>query len=149
MTMLLPSGAIVTARTPIYPESNFTWGEVTKNCTRRIESLIIDGKTIISAINIEKNIVSTARELDQYRTLFGNRPILVNSWYRPKNINARVGGSKYSRHQFGDAVDIRSDYLSAFALYRKLDRLHTIGGLGKYISFVHIDFRGELARWRG
>ncbi|MCC0179865.1 hypothetical protein I4641_23285 [Waterburya agarophytonicola K14] len=47
---------------------------------------------------------------------------------RPRHINSRVGGSKYSRHQYGDAVDIRSDYFSAFQIHKILDRLHLEGG---------------------
>ena len=73
----------------------------------------------------------------------------VNSWYRPQHINQRVGGSKYSRHQYGDAVDIRSNYLAPGDIYRLLDRIHPHGGLGKYYNFVHIDWRGRQTRWNG
>ncbi|MCC0179883.1 hypothetical protein I4641_23380 [Waterburya agarophytonicola K14] len=147
--MKLPSGKVVTRNTPIYIGSNFTWGEATKDCTRPVQDLIINGKLIISSNAVEQNIVATAKELDIYRSLLGNRPIKVNSWYRPSHVNTWVGGSKYSRHQYGDAVDIRSDYFSAFQIHKILDRLHLEGGLGRYYSFVHIDFRGQVARWFG
>ncbi|MGB5713538.1 MAG: D-Ala-D-Ala carboxypeptidase family metallohydrolase [Waterburya sp.] len=77
-----------------------------------------------------------------------DRPICVNSWYRPYHINARVGGSQWSRHQYGDGADIRSNYLPASKIYRLLRDSHS-GGLGKYYSFVHIDWRSEVARWVG
>ena len=147
--MILPNGDRVTKDTPIYIGSNFTWGEVTKNCKRHIQTLIIDGRVIISANDIQDKIIATAKELDSYRSLLGNRPLWVNSWYRPVDINRMVGGSKWSRHQYGDAVDIRSDYRSPQDIYRYLDKLHLSGGLGRYFSFTHIDFRGTIARWHG
>lgn len=147
--MRLPSGNQVFKDTPIYAGSNFTWGEATNSCRRYIEDLYINGKLIMEAINIEKNIIRSATILDIYRSHLGSRPINVNSWYRPKLENLRVGGSKWSRHQYGDAVDIRSDYLSSRQVYKLLDRLHVDGGLGGYYSFVHVDFRGKTARWRG
>ena len=145
--MQLPSGNQVFRDTPIYAGSNFTWGEATKGCRRHIEDLYIDYKLIATARSIEERIIATAVELDIYRSLLGSRPIKVNSWYRPQEENARVGGSKWSRHQYGDAVDIRSNYLSSYQIYKLLDRKHSCGGLGKYYSFCHVDFRGKRARW--
>ena len=144
--MRLPSGIQVYSDTPIYTGSNFTWGEATKKCLRHLQDLIIDEEFIISGIEVQNNIVAAAKELDKVRSLLGNRPLWVNSWYRASHTNHRVGGSKWSRHQYGDAIDIRSDYLHPHQIYRILDRLHD-GGLGKYYSFTHIDFRGEKARW--
>ena len=85
--MRLPSGAIVFISTPIYEGSNFTWGEATKNCSRSLEDLWINGVRIITAQQIEKNIVLTAIAMDAYREKLGNRPIIVTSWYRPQLIN--------------------------------------------------------------
>lgn len=143
--MKLPSGKLVYSSTPIYSGSNFTWGEATKNCTRHIQDLIIDGILVKTALQIETTIVETAKSLDEVREQLGSRPIHVNSWYRPRHINSRVGGSKFSRHQFGDAIDIRSNYLSPKQIFNQLQ--HHVGGLGVYYSFVHIDWRGKKARW--
>ena len=145
--MRLPSGNQVFRDTPIYANSNFTWGEATKGCRRYIEDLYIDGKLIATARSIEERIIATAVELDIYRSLLGGRPIKVNSWYRPQKENTRVNGSKWSRHQYGDAIDIYSNYLSSYQIYKLLDRKHLYGGLGKYYSFCHVDFRGKKARW--
>jgi zinc D-Ala-D-Ala carboxypeptidase len=112
-----------------------------------LQDLIINNKLVKSDKEIEQNIIETANHLDEFRALLGNRPIKVNSWYRPQHINSRVGGVKDSRHLFGDAVDISSDYLSPQAIYKFLDRVHMYGGLGRYYSFVHVDFRGDIARW--
>ena len=145
--MKLPSGRYVSINTPIYLDSNFTWGEATRNCSRPISDLVINGRLFATALSIERTIVLTAQKLDELRAKLGNRPIWINSWYRPQNVNHRVGGSKYSRHQFGDAVDIRSNYYSPTDIYSTVDKTHYNGGLGKYPTFVHIDWRGNKARW--
>ncbi len=96
--MQLPSGKNVYSSTPIYPDSNFTWGEATDNCNRQIENLIIDNRLILAALAIENKIVQTAKNMDKYRKELGDKPITVSSWYRPTHINSFVGGSKWSRH---------------------------------------------------
>ncbi len=145
--MRLPSGVNVYSSTQIYSGSHFTWGEATKNCTRQLQNLIISGKLAITAVQIEKKIIQTAIELDEIRALFNNRPIHVNSWYRPSNVNKDVGGKSESRHQFGDAVDTRSNYFTPQEIYQKLEGDHATGGIACYPSFVHIDWRGWRARW--
>ncbi len=147
--MHLPSGKTVASNTPIYPGSNFTWGEATKNCTRPIRDLVIDGKLIITAIAIEKNIVRAAKNLDKYREKLGNKPIIINSWYRPSNVNLSVGGKKWSRHQYGDAIDWVCSHLSPLQIAAKLESQHNDGGYKCYVrqNFTHTDWRGTRARW--
>jgi zinc D-Ala-D-Ala carboxypeptidase len=144
--MILPSGRIVSINEPIYPGSHFTWSEATKDGLRQIENLVRSGKLIVSALQIEKNIVLTATALDLMRSDLGNRPIHINSWYRPANINKSVGGKGYSRHLFGDAVDLRSDYYSPQQIAKVIEPNHN-GGFHAYYAFCHIDWRGERARW--
>lgn len=144
--MLLPDNQHVSAFTPIYPGSHFTWGEATKNCTRPLQDLIIDNKVIISAGEIQNKIINTAKSLDKIRRLLGDRPIIVNSWFRPQHINTYEGGAKLSRHQYGDAVDVCSNYLSPQQIYKILTETHS-GGLGRYYNFVHLDWRSQKARW--
>lgn len=144
--MRLPSGKFVTSNTPIYSGSNFTWGEVTKNCTRPLEDLYINGRLVATKHEIETRIIGTAHHLDNLRKKLGNRPIFVNSWYRPASINSSISKATWSRHQFGDGVDIRTSHLSAEQMYQILDPIHK-GGLGKYRTHVHIDNRGKFARW--
>lgn len=43
--------------------------------------------------------------LDPLREAYG-KPIIVNSGYRCKELNEKIGGSKTSRHMFGEAADI-------------------------------------------
>ena len=49
--------------------------------------------------------------------------VSVNSGYRSPGYNVGVGGVEYSRHQFGDAVDIDVDFLSADELADVCDDL--------------------------
>lgn len=145
--MRLSNGTFVTKHMPIYEGSNFTWGEATKNLSRPFQDLIINGRLHCSAIEVEQNIIATAKYMDEVRSFLGNRPLIVTSWYRPSHVNSRVGGSTDSRHQYGDAVDFRSNYLHPHQVYRLLDKYHLHGGLGRYYSFTHIDLRGKKARW--
>ena len=145
--MKLPSGLVVDRSTPIYQGSNFTWGEATKQCRRHIQDLYIDGKLLITAEDIEQKIVNAAINLDKYRYVLGNRPIIVTSWYRPSHVNHRVGGSKYSRHQYGDAIDWKSNYLSPQQIASLIKADHLDGGYKDYYKFTHTDWRGHKARW--
>ncbi len=145
--MKLPSGKTVYSSTAIYEGSHFTWGEVTKNCTREIDDLIIDGKLLSFAGDIEDTIVETAKSMDRVRQLLGNKPIIVNSWYRPAHVNRSVGGSKWSRHQHGDAVDFVATHLNPWSVANILEGRHVKGGYHTYKDFTHIDWRGVKARW--
>ena len=147
--MRLPSGKTVTKDTPIYPGSNFTWGEATKDCTRHLQDLVIDGKLIIAAVDIENKIVQTAVNMDNYRQKLGGRAINVTSWYRPPHVNSSVGGSKWSRHQYGDAVDWVCSHLTPAQIASQFEPYHNNGGYKCYRrqNFTHTDWRGTRARW--
>ena len=74
----------------------------------------------------------------------------VTSGYRCPEHNAAVGGVADSQHVKGTAADID-------AMRWSVDDLATLAescgadGIGKYRDdcFVHIDTRGEQARWEG
>ena len=53
------------------------------------------------------------RVLDRLRSEWG-RPIIVTSGYRCKELNAAVGGARYSQHLKGQAADIVSDDFDEF-----------------------------------
>jgi uncharacterized protein YcbK (DUF882 family) len=93
----------------------------------------------------------------------------VSSTFRtPMHNRAVQRAASDSRHQYGDAADVRIDvdgdgHLTAFdsrlvALAVEMVELRNpdlVGGLGLYTSrryntpYVHIDARGKRARWRG
>jgi hypothetical protein len=121
----------------IIPNGSFTWAEATQGGTR-----LPPNQATVDAI------VRVARLAQQARDRIG-RPFRVTSWYRPPEINRRVGGASQSRHIVGDAIDFYCDGLTGDQIYRALDPWWA-GGLGRYSKYPqlsHIDARSYRARW--
>lgn len=86
-------------------------------------------------------------------------PIEILSAFRSLPYNRKIGSKDTSRHPRGDAADIRARGYSAAELHAEILRrykaglLPSLGGLGLYPTFVHVDARdrvnGRLARWTG
>lgn len=124
-------------KTPSGGQGNFTWAEATHNGTRIPESS-----------SVVYGIVRIAQALEDIRQIYGNRPITINSWYRPKAINARIGGASMSRHIQGDAVDFTVRGVHPYDVYKRLDGWWgNRGGLASATVFTHLDARGYRARW--
>lgn len=90
--------------------------------------------------------------LEAARCRFG--PISITSGYRSASYNQRVGGARDSYHVKGMAADIKCAHASDDDLYRWLDEMFPISGLGIYIrdgdaGWVHLDCRAYRARWSG
>lgn len=118
-------------------QGHFTWGEATHDGTRLPENQ-----------NIVYGMVKVAQALEDIRHLYGGRSISINSWYRPRSINAAVGGASMSRHLQGDAVDFNVAGIHTFDVYKRLDGWWgNKGGLASSSVFTHIDTRGCRARW--
>lgn len=93
--------------------------------------------------------------LEPLRAKFG--PVSINSGYRHKAYNSRIGGASVSFHIYdlrpgAVATDIRCANGNPRDWHAFLDRLNP-GGLGRYLTFIHIDNRtragGTRARWSG
>lgn len=80
-----------------------------------------------------------------------NRPLTVNSSFRGPEYNASIGGATYSRHQYGDAIDIDVDQTKA----NYQDMAQEIYNMAELVgvdfieplsdtrySWVHVDDRG-------
>lgn len=123
----------------ILPNGNFTWAEATRSGQR----MPPDQATVDAIVRI-------ARLAQQARDRIG-RPFHITSWYRPPDINRRVGGASNSRHVVGDAIDYYVEGMTGDQLYRLLDPWWP-GGLGRYggnrALISHLDARGHRARWR-
>ena len=83
---------------------------------------------------------------------FIQQPIYINSGYRCKEHNAKIGGVKNSKHILGQAADMRVDNVSPEDLYEAIENLikfnHIFeGGLGVYQTFVHYDIKLTRSRW--
>lgn len=66
----------------------------------------------------EANIIKLALIMDEIREYY-NKPIIVNSWLRPRLYNHKiVGGATFSHHMSGNAIDftvmgMNSDFVRA------------------------------------
>lgn len=129
---------------PIYSGSNFTWGEATKNGSRIPRTTVFRGMTIPAA-QITSNIIKLARELDKIRADFGNRPIIITSWYRDPVSNQNVGGARDSQHLLGWGVDLQIKGLAPRQVAKQLSSIWP-GGLGDSGAFTHLDLR-HLMGW--
>lgn len=77
----------------------FDWQEVTSSQTAAREG--IDNSL---PDRMRSAVSNTATQLDKVRETLG-APILVSSWYRSPALNKSVGGTQYSAHMAGEAVD--------------------------------------------
>ncbi|MEF8866247.1 MAG: D-Ala-D-Ala carboxypeptidase family metallohydrolase [Salinibacter sp.] len=73
--------------------------------------------------------------------------VIINSGYRPPPYNEEVEGAEDSQHMGGRAADIRTAdmtgrELAEVALQNKCDI-----GLGVGRAYIHVDVRGNWARW--
>lgn len=97
------------------------------------------------------HVTRLAHQLQIIRDFF-NAPVRINSGYRTKAYNAKVGGAADSQHLTASAADIVVTGFSALQVARAIEGLMRIGaveqgGLGVYPDFVHLDIRGHKARW--
>lgn len=85
-----------------------------------------------------------------------NAKITINSGYRCKEHNARVGGAASSQHTIGSAADfvvegVKTDEVHQYVLEKYGDEPLGIAvkhnPKNAYAGFVHIDTRGKKARW--
>jgi hypothetical protein len=125
-----------------------------------------------SLLLLLEGLVATARDEGFPIATFG-----IISGYRTPWYNRRIGNVKYSRHVYGDAMDIfidadgdgRMDDLNGDGSLNAADiqlfynmvnvfkarpeNLKLVGGVGRYNKtsrhggFVHVDTRGYRARW--
>ncbi|MBW2524187.1 MAG: DUF882 domain-containing protein [Deltaproteobacteria bacterium] len=80
-------------------------------------------------------------KIQQLRDMTGGA-IYINSAYRSPGYNGSVDGATFSRHMFGDAVDMRSGAVSLSTLKSKCQQLNA-GYIGTYTTFVHCDWRNH------
>lgn len=80
-------------------------------------------------------------KLQQIRNTSGGA-IHINSGYRSPGYNRSVDGATYSRHMFGDAVDMRSSVMSLSGIRSICQQLNA-GYIGMYSTFVHCDWRNH------
>jgi lysozyme len=94
--------------------------------------------------------VDTAAELaaflERARTAFGNKPVVITSGYRPKAINASVGGASNSEHLYNaPGVGAVDWYIEGVDIYKLQDwcvkNWPYSTGLGAPKGFIHTGIR--------
>lgn len=112
-------------------------------------------------LELQQNAIWLAESvLEPIRATFGG-PLVIVSWYRTPEHNAKVGGARNSRHLRAQAADIRPKKAAELPMLKAvienmiaLGKLPALGGYGRYEKFVHVDSRprkrnGALYRWEG
>lgn len=97
------------------------------------------------------NVIELADNLQVIRDEI-NLPISVNSGYRCKPHNKKIGGKVKSMHLLAKAADIRVKGLTPLELRNIIKKLMNEGkikkgGLKAYSTFVHYDIRGIYTTW--
>ena len=56
-------------------------------------------------LELEGNVLRAAQGMEEIRSVLGDNPVTIHSWYRCADLNAAVGGVGHSAHMEGFAVD--------------------------------------------
>ena len=64
------------------------------------------------------NLQRVAELLEKVKTLLGNKPVMINSAFRCKQVNDAVGSKDSSQHRLGCAADIRIPGMTPDAIVR-------------------------------
>jgi len=109
---------------------------------------------------IDRMIAVASCLFEPLRAGLGNKPIMISSFFRCPELNAAIGGAKYSQHMYGTAIDLVAiestgltnliifEYIRTHLCFDKLILEHP----DKYgnPSWVHVSFtsakrnRGEI-----
>jgi len=73
-------------------------------------------------------------------------PVEVNSGFRTKAYNEKIGGATGSTHLYGMAADVVVDGYTPEEVADYAEE-REVGGLGRYDDFTHIDVWKEDRRW--
>ncbi len=97
------------------------------------------------------NVKKLAEQLQILRDEL-NEPIHINSAYRHKEYNKKIGGEKNSQHLLAKAADITVKSKTPKQLAALIEKMISegklkFGGMGVYPGFVHVDIRPGKARW--
>lgn len=103
-----------------------------------------DGSPMVFVNNTLVSVLENIREL-------AHEPIYINSGYRTPAHNTAVHGAANSRHQWGQAADIRAAKATPEQLYSMAEKAFEQmgfdgGGLIWYPHFIHVDVREEKYR---
>ena len=113
-----------------------------------------DGSAYPNEFRLDGRVYELARVFEAIRALYG-LPITVLSAYRTPEWNKKIGGSRYSQHIQGRALDLLPPKgITVDNFYKDIRaRIKNFGitGIGRYKTFVHIDIRpsNRVVYWSG
>lgn len=85
--------------------------------------------------------------LQKIRDHFGSA-VVINSGYRTKTYNQKIGGATNSQHVQGTAADIVVSGIDPLSVAQYAEFLiPNSGGIGVYQTFTHVDVRTNRSRW--
>lgn len=97
-----------------------------------------------------QHLIDTAQQMEQVRTLLGDRPITVLSGFRSGRVNAAVGGAPLSAHLIGYAVDfVCPDFGTPFEIANFLEQQQALEFdqlIYEFRDWVHISFDPQMRR---
>lgn len=79
---------------------HFTLAEATRSDTARRLGI----PNTPSPVELDR-ILETALQMERVRSILGDKPVIISSWFRNPQVNKAVGGVADSAHLRGDAVD--------------------------------------------
>lgn len=124
----LPTVGLVYANEWILPDSYLTWGEMTKNLTRR--------PTQASEV---KNIQDVAKVFGRIRVKFGSS-IGVTSGFRPAHLRIGVPNSQHIPGRAADIYPLNGNFATLLTVFKDEPAVKGIG-LGQAKGFLHMDIR--------
>ena len=114
---------------------HFSFAEFTKSDTARryhIINEITDGEVRDNIIALVENLLEPLREAWE-------QPLFINSGYRCRELNEKVGGVEFSQHRKGEAADVGcSNPLELARLVLKLNL--PFDQMGLYPTFLHLSY---------
>jgi hypothetical protein len=89
---------------------HFTLAELTATSHREFDNTPNEAETA--------NLQRLAEFLEQVKTALDNKPIMINSGFRSKQVNDSVGSKDSSQHRIGAACDFRVPGMTPDAVVR-------------------------------
>lgn len=117
---------------------HFKFSEFTKSDTANRYHI----NNAITEWDVRDNIVALVENvLEPLREAWGG-PLFINSGYRCKELNEKVGGVETSQHRLGQAADVGCT--DPYALAKLVQRMGLVyDQMGLYASFVHLSYRAD------
>ena len=91
---------------------HFTLAELTHTDHRSLDNTPNDQE--------KANLMRLAEFLEQVKSALGDKPVMVNSAFRSKQVNDAVGSKDTSQHRLGCAADLRVPGMTPDAVVRAI-----------------------------